>query len=91
MVSNSTHIERLFISAVSSYALTFVVVSSSILEPHREWLMKKTPWLMIGNSPHPVMCRMCAGFWISLIVCNTDWKMILPVYGLSYFLATQER
>lgn len=88
MVSNST---TLITQALTVYALTFVIASSAAIEPVRQWLMARTPRLKIGKHPHFIECRMCVGFWCALLVCNTDWKMILPVYGLAYFLATQER
>lgn len=81
----------LIIKSLSVYALTFVIVLGAIFEPLRKRIMTKTPWLKIGNHPHMVECRMCMGFYAALAVCNTDWQMILPVYGLSYFMATQER
>ena len=81
----------LVLHAMSAYAITFVVASSSLFEPFRFWFIKKTPKLRIGNNKHFVECRMCTGFWVSIVVCNLDYTMILPVYGLSYFLATQER
>lgn len=81
----------LIIKALSAYALTFVIASSSLLEPARSWVQKRTPWLKIGNHKHFIECRMCIGFWVSVMICYTDWRMVLPVYGLSYFLATQER
>lgn len=77
--------------ALSAYAITFVLTSSSILQPLRAMVMKHTPWFQIGMNRHFVECRMCVGFWISAVVCFPDWHMFLPVYGLSYFLATQER
>lgn len=83
-------IAALTTKALSAYALTFIVTSSAIFEPLRKWAMAKTPRLKIGNHKHMAECRMCMGFYAALIVCNTDWQMILPVYGLSYFLATQE-
>jgi len=82
---------QLIVMALTVYALTFVLASSSLFEPFRNKVMVRFPRLRIGNNKHPIECRMCAGFWISVIVCNVDYKMILPVYGLSYFLATQER
>lgn len=84
-------ITTLISKALSAYSLTFVVASSSLFEPAREWIKRKIPRLKIGNHKHFIECRMCVGFWAALAVCHTDWKMILPVYGLSYFLATQER
>lgn len=79
------------LKAFSAYAITFVIASSSIMEPARTTVQRKTAWLKIGSHKHFIECRMCVGFWVSLAVCNTDLKMILPVYGLAYFLATQER
>lgn len=87
MVSYST----IIIDSLSAYALTFVIASSSLMERPRQLLISKTPWLKIGNHKHFFECRMCVGFWCSVIVCNIDYTMILPVYGLAYFLATQER
>jgi len=81
----------LIIYSLSAYAVTFVVASSSLFEPVRLWFMRKTPKLKIGNNKHMIECRMCTGFWAALLVCNSDWKMILPAYGLSYFMATLER
>ena len=87
-----TLITQLLLYSLSAYALTFVVASSSLFKPLREWVKVRTPWLKISaKHPHYIECRMCLGFLMSVIVCNTDWKMILPVYGLSYFIATQER
>lgn len=82
---------RLLTLALTVYAVTFVIASSSIAEPFRQWLMPRTPKLKIRQHKHFIECRMCVSFWISLAVCNYDWRMILPVYGLAYFLATQER
>jgi len=81
----------LLLKSLAAYALTFVIASSSLFGPLRELIKTKTPRLQIGDHKHFIDCRMCVGFWTSLAVCNTDWKMILPVYGLAYFLATQER
>lgn len=84
-------IEKLIYLSLSAYAITFVIASSSLFAPFRLWFMAKTPWLRIGNNKHMIECRMCFTFYSSLLVCNIDYKMILPVYGLAYFLATQER
>lgn len=90
MVSDST-IVILLTKGLSAYALTFIVASSSIMDPVRRWVIQRTPYMKIGNHKHFIECRMCIGFWASLIVCNVAWQMMLPVYGVSYFLATQER
>lgn len=84
-------IERLIINSLMAYAVTFIITSSSLLAPFRAWLICRTKCLQIQGHKHFLECRMCVGFWASVAVCNTDWRMILPVYGLSYLLATQER
>jgi hypothetical protein len=83
--------KELIIYSLASYAITFVVASSSLFEPVRERIKTLLPWIKIGTGKHPIECRMCFGFWASVAVCNTDWKLILPVYGLSYWFACQER
>jgi len=87
MVSYST----LVVKALAVYAITFVVVSSSLFEPLRKSISEKTPRLRTYGNKHPIDCRMCFGFWAAVLVCNFDYRLILPVYGLSYFMATQER
>lgn len=84
------HIAKL---ALAAYAVTFVVTSSSLARPTREKIKRATPSLRIGDAPHPIECRMCTGFWVSLAACLLvkKPKAVLPVYGASYFLATQER
>lgn len=84
-------IETLIIKSLMSYVVTFVVASSSLLEPVRAIIKRKIPRLQIGNHKHFIDCRMCVGFWASALVCVYDISMVLPVYGISYFLATQER
>ena len=81
----------------AAYIITCVVTSSSLFGPLRERVKRATPWLVIGESKHPIECRLCLGFWVSLLVClcTSSPELItinvLPVYGASYFLATQER
>lgn len=81
----------LFSKALSAYALTFIIASSSLFEPLRKLVMRAAPWMKIGEHRHFIECRMCVGFYCSLAVCFGHWSMVLPVYGLSYFMATQER
>lgn len=81
------------INTLAAYAITFVITSSSILAQPRAWLMAHTAWLCPTGHRHFLECRMCVGFWSSLLVCGftADWRLLLAVYGASYFLATQER
>jgi len=83
--------KELLIYSLASYIVTTVVTASSLFEPFRLWFIKKTPKLKILNNKHPIECRLCFTFYSSVLICNTDWKMILPAYGLAYFMATQER
>lgn len=77
----------------AAYIITCVATSSSLFGPLRELFKQTTPWLIIGENKHPIECRLCFGFWVSLLVCCTTgtYVDILFVYGASYFLATQER
>lgn len=82
---------ELFIYSLSAYCVTVVVTASSLFEPFRLWFMRKTPKLKIGSHKHMIECRLCFTFYSSVLVCNTDYKMILPTYGLAYWLCTLER
>jgi hypothetical protein len=88
---------RFLLEGFAAYIITCVVASSSLFGPLRERVKRATPWLVIGESKHPIECRLCLGFWVSLLVClcTSPPELItinvLPVYGASYFLATQER
>ena len=103
--------------SLAAYAITFVVASSSLFEPFRDWFIEKYPKLRIKNNKHYIECRMCFGATATIMVmlsaidcrtlytafisahwqlvittiCHNEWALTLPVYGLSYFLATQER
>ena len=88
---------RFLLEVFAAYIITCVVTASSLFGPLRERVKRATPWLVIGESKHPIECRLCLGFWVSLLVCfcaappELAILNILPVYGASYFLATQER
>jgi hypothetical protein len=76
-----------------SYIITLVLAKGSIFNSFRIWVKQKTPKLKIKDYPHFIECRLCLGFWGSILICllYNSPHMILPVYGASYFLATQER
>jgi len=86
---------KVYIAAIlSSYIVTLVIAGGSIMQPFRRWIMIRSPWLQIGDNPHPIVCRLCLGCWVSLVVVlafGLGLAAWLPVYGASYFLATQER
>ena len=84
----------LLILSLVAYAVTFILTSSIIFLPIKLFIRSKTKFLFI-KGVHPLDCRMCAGFWVSIFVCllNNEYsvKNILFVFAISYFLATQER
>lgn len=87
---------RIILEIFTAYIVTAVLVNSAALYNFRVWFYLKTPWLIKGcpeQRVHLINCRMCVGFWVSLIIsfCTADWVMFPLIYGASYFLATQER
>ena len=84
----------LICASLASYICACVIGSSSLFEPVREKVKKKFPKLKIGNNKHFVECRLCLSFWTScgaVLLFNLPWQTVLAVYGLAYFMATQER
>lgn len=92
-------------SALIVYIITIVIVKSHLFTFIRCWFRLHTLWAIKGhpkNMLHPIDCRLCTGAWISGVVTLAavlmsliTWKEGLQnyfiTYGLSYFLATQER
>jgi hypothetical protein len=82
----------------ASYIITAVLVNGNIFYSSREWIKGKTPWLVKGPKyigKHMLDCRMCVGFWVSLVVYLVlipgPWSLFFLIFGAAYFLATQER
>lgn len=84
---------KLILEVLTAYIITLVLTGGSILTPLRGWIVARSPWLQLGEANHFIFCRLCVGFWASLLVafCYTDLPNALVIYGGSYFLATQER
>ncbi len=91
----------LLIYSLIVYGITLLLTTSKAGEqlyrnPVKSYL-SKTKFFekesRIENLDYFLHCRMCTGVYVSLVVCllHGSLGMILPVYGLSYFLATQER
>lgn len=83
--------------SAAAYAATFLLASSVALSGPRRafgWLLDK---LFGPDRFRMEECRMCVGFWVVLamwLLLSRSVGDIIPflaVYGLSYFLATQER
>lgn len=88
------------------YSVTLILTSSAILDPIRQWFILKTPWLYSplaklnkeyiypAGTKHFCECRMCMGTWITILISYLYSLNVLEyfiVFGVSYFLATQER
>lgn len=87
-------ITTIIIASLSTYIMACVLGASSLFEPLRMYIKRTFPKLQIGQHKHFIECRLCLSFWTSLLVClmfKIDIVNFLPVYGLSYWLCTQER
>lgn len=83
-----------FLASLCAYICACVIGASSLFEFVRLRIIRILPKLRIGNNKHFIECRLCLSFWTSILACiffGLTWKFVLPVYGLSYFFATQER
>lgn len=86
--------------SLATYALTFLATMSRAGEylwrdPVLDAFIRAFPGRddLLEAVAYFLECRMCSGLWVSIGVvtfAGEPWQ-ILPVYGLSYFMATQER
>ena len=84
----------IILAGFSAYIVACVIGASSLFEPLRKVVITRLPKLRIGTNKHFIECRLCLGFWASLFsICLFDLAIgnVLPVYGIAYFLTTQER
>jgi hypothetical protein len=92
-------ITSILTAVFGSYIITVVLTKGSIFNKIRRWTIEKTPWLQKDAMwpavelapPHYFLCRLCLGALVSAFFAwgfNVNWFL---VYGVSYFLATQER
>jgi len=87
--------------ALIIYAITFLLAQSHIFKSPREAFGRLLDRLFGESRYEFEECRMCVGFWVSLLLWlafyiagwagDYDLLAFLAAYGLSYFLATQER
>ena len=81
-------------ASFTSYIIACVIAGSSLFSGVRDFIIRRTPFLSIKGHKHFIECRLCLSFWTSLMsifAFSVDFKMLFAVYGISYFLATQER
>lgn len=88
-------IEQLILASAAAYISTAIISISSLFEPFRNWFKVKTAGTIFDKKPkHFIECRLCMSFWTSLLFSIVYFSSIyytLPIYGISYFMATQER
>lgn len=86
---------EVILATLTAYILACLVGSSSLFDYFRDWFKRKTAGTVFDKKPkHFIECRLCLTFWTSCLSVLLFWLhpiMILPVYGLAYFMATQER
>lgn len=80
-------------AVLSAYIMAVVITSGSLFESSRAWFKRKTVGTICDKKPkHFIECRLCITFWTALVTAPfVGFEYLLPVYGLAYFLATQER
>ncbi len=87
-------IQTILPAALTAYICACVIGASSLFAPVRGWVMRHLPKLQIAGHKHFIECRLCLSFWSScgaVLLFGLPLVDALPVYGLAYFLATQER
>lgn len=87
--------------ALVIYAMTFLFTSSHALKGLRERFGEILDAVFPDREYRMEECRMCMGFWLTVglflsllpteAVSLHHWLNFSAAYGLSYFLATQER
>ncbi len=95
------NIELISALGLAIYALTFLFASSEALRGPREAFGELLDEVWPERTYKMEECRMCVGAWIAFglflallptpLIGWVDVFNFLPAYGLSYFLATQER
>jgi uncharacterized iron-regulated membrane protein len=93
--------KEIAIGIFAAYIITAVLVDGEVFYSPREWMKKKTPWLVKGKERrHMFDCRMCVGAWVSLgvwvVLFITSAFSLQPsayfiIYGVEHFLVMQER
>ena len=82
-------------AVLSAYITACVLAKSSLFDGCREWFKAKTVGTIFDKKPtHFIECRLCLTFWTSMLFSIVYFSSIyytLPIYGISYFMATQER
>ena len=84
--------KEIIVGGFTSYILTALLVDGTIFNTPRRWLRKKTQFLTF-NSHWLFDCRLCLGFWVSIIVAFFigNISIFLAIYGFSHFLSMIER
>ena len=74
---------------LSSCGITFIITHSSIFEPIREFVERRSNFF--GEL---LSCPMCSGFWVGFLLSVVDFQEYNPIYAgaitslISWFIAT---
>lgn len=84
-------LEKAVLYGVAVYALSYLAVSSSVLNPARKWIIRRSPMFRV-DGVHLLECRYCTGFWAALLAISLPIQMIciLAFLGVSYFLFAKD-
>lgn len=88
------HAFNVITAAVSTYICSVVITSSTLFEGPRAVFKSHTIGTIFDKkTKHFIECRLCVSFWFAVVfsLIFSDFTDILTVYGISYFMATQER
>ena len=61
---------------LASCGVTFIITYSSIFEPIRTFIEKRSDFF--GEL---LSCPMCAGFWVGIVISVLDFKDYNPIYA----------
>jgi hypothetical protein len=86
---------QLFALTGWSALVRFGVLESGDEEPIIEDEADRTVAYATIRGFDPISCRLCVGFWVSLIICLCGGHFsvfdVLAVYGLAYAIVTWEK
>jgi hypothetical protein len=51
---------------IATEAITELIFRAGPLQPAREWLIVRTPWLSTEAQGHLLECKYCTSFWIGI-------------------------
>jgi hypothetical protein len=56
----------LILLVIACEAIVNIIFNTGIFRPVREWVIKHTPFLSVGDE-HLLSCKICTSFWIGIL------------------------